>query len=134
MANVALPVDYAPRLLSGAWREVHGTAEGAHLTSELKREVCAAHVLKGLDVTAVAVRGFTADPGLGLSAEVSKAASAYTARKPKQVIYWVSSLNCWAVVHLTWATETETDPLTPSTVLAHEWAAVIEELVDRDRP
>lgn len=133
MANAVPPADYDPQLLSSAWRDVQGTDEGGHLTRELEREVSPAHVLEGAEFTAMAVRGYVADPRLDLSSGAIEMASAFTGQQPKQVIYWVPSLDRWAVVHLTWATETESHPDSPSTVLARHWTAVIDELRDRDR-
>jgi hypothetical protein len=129
-----LPSDYDLRSLSEAWFEVHGTDEGARLTAELKREVSQAHVLKGTDAAAVVVRRFTADSSLDLPPEVVQVASAYSVGKPKLVVYWVPSLDRWAVVHLTWACATETHPDAPSTELATGWNAVTEDVRDRDRP
>lgn len=133
MGSPVLPSDYDQHSLSEAWLEVHGTDEGARLTAELKREVSQAHVLKGADATAVAVRRFTADSRLDLPLEVVRVASAYSVGKPKLVIYWVPALDRWAVVHLTWASKTETHPDAPSTELANDWNAVIEDVRDRDR-
>ena len=87
MLAASTPADFNPDLLSSAWRVVHGTAVGDHLTHELEREVSPAHVLKGADFAAVAVRGFTADPQLNLSSKAIEIASAFNAHRPKQVIY-----------------------------------------------
>lgn len=128
------PSDFAPGLLSPAWRSVQGTSEGVHLTRELEREVPPGHVLKGAEMTAVAVRVFTAEPRLDRSAEAIGTDPAITERKPRRAIYWVPSLSCWALVDLNWATYAESDRQLPSTALLHDWDAVIRELSDRPTP
>lgn len=133
VADGVLPFDYDRQLLSDAWVEVRGTDDGARLTAELKREVSATHVLKGTDAVAVVARRFTPDPNLNLPPQVVRVTSAYSIGKPKLVIYWVPCLACWAVVHLSWPGTTETHPRWPSTELANNWMAVIEDVRDRGR-
>lgn len=60
--------------------------------------------------------------------------SAYAVGEPKLVIYWVSCLAQWAVVHLSWAHTTEANPGAPSAELASDWLAVVGDLRDRGRP
>ena len=112
-ALVGEPADSAPAFrpedLSEAWQDVRGTATGERLRVELEREVPVGHVLRGARVVPVAVR-----------------------RHLKDTIYWLPDEAAWAVVHLTWAVET--DPRWPAAVRLERWSDVVVEVADRDRP
>lgn len=126
-----LPDDYDRSLLSEAWVEVLRSPAGERLTAELQREASPGHVLERTDAVAVLARRFAPDPSLDLPTEVIRVASAYALGKPKLAIYWVPSLAQWAVVHLTWTAENEAP--WPSSELASNWMAVVEDVRDRGR-
>lgn len=77
---------------------------GEALVSELQKELSPQHVLHGVPVVAVA-RRIDCDDVLFVIADASKPL---------------------AVVHLTWAGETERDPRWPSTTLYQSWQDWIE--------
>lgn len=91
-------------LLPGEWRAVGGV-DAFELEQELRREVPEGHVLHGLSVRAVAVR-----------------------RHLKDVVFWVPSLDQWALVHLT--RRVETNPRWPTTACTRNWDDLIAELDD----
>lgn len=47
-----------------------------------------------------------------------------------EVLYWLPQRNAWAVVHLTWRSDPETEPFWPSAELCNEWSEVVSELID----
>jgi hypothetical protein len=89
-------------MLPGEWWAVHGT-DASELEQELQREAPEGHILHGLRVLAVAVR-----------------------RHLKDVVFWVPSLEQWALVHLTG--HVETDPQWPSTTRTRDWKDLVTEL------
>jgi hypothetical protein len=52
-------------------------------------------------------------------------------RHMKEIVFWLPRSQQWAVVHLTWAVES--DPGWPSTELGATWSDVVAELRDRGR-
>lgn len=46
----------------------------------------------------------------------------------KDVVFWVPSLEQWALVHLTW--HVESNPLWPSAVCLQRWEELVPELGD----
>lgn len=91
-------------ILPGEWWEVQGT-DAAELEQELQREAPEGHVLHGLSVQAVGARRHLTD-----------------------VVFWVPSLEQWALVHL--SRRVETDPRWPSTVCTRHWDELVAELGD----
>ena len=91
-------------ILPGEWWAVQGT-DASELEQELQREAPKGHVLHGLSVQAVGVR-----------------------RHLKDVVFWVPSLEQWALVHLT--RQVETDPRWPSTTCTRNWDDLVAELDD----
>jgi hypothetical protein len=103
------PPLFRPEDLSETWHVVWGTAEGERLRTELDRELAVRHVLHGKRADAVAVR-----------------------QNFKESIWWLPDEAAWAVVHLTWSTET--DPSWPMAVLVENWTEVVAELAERGHP
>ena len=90
--------------LPGEWWAVQGT-DASDLEQELQCEAPEGHVLYGLSVQAVGVR-----------------------RHLKDAVFWVPSLEQWALVHLT--KHVETDPRWPSTTCTRNWDDLVAELDD----
>lgn len=89
-------------LLPGEWWAVQG-ADAAELEQELQREAPEGHVLHGHSVEAAGVR-----------------------RPLKDVVFWVPSLEQWALVHLTG--KVESDPQWPTTTCTPNWDDVVAQL------
>ena len=106
-AEAELP-DFRAADLSTAWTIVWQTPDADELVGELQREMSVGHILHGETVEAVAIR-----------------------RHRKEAIYLLPQRRWWAVVHLTWAVES--DPKWPSAVELPSWSAVVDELTERGR-
>jgi hypothetical protein len=93
--------------LPGRWVRIVDETEQLRLEEELTRECGSTkHPLYGVEAQAVAHCGICDD-----------------------VLYGLPCSGRWAVVHLTWARET--DPHHPSCDLFDDWSAVTNELLDR---
>ena len=108
MSYLELPSDFDVHRLTDAWANVFQTAVGSELETELRREITTGHPLVGVEVHAVAVR-----------------------RLRKEVIFWLPAECKWAVVHLTWAVES--DVQWPTNEQCATWDEVIAFLVEYAR-
>jgi hypothetical protein len=105
---VEVPITFRPEDLSEKWAVVVGSAQARELEQELDRELIPGHVLHGLRAEAIAVRQLR-----------------------KETIWWLPDDAAWALVHLTWTTES--DPRWPTAVILPTWGNVVAELAEWGR-